>query len=210
MGEQGAGRGRRRGRQLRRAVARHLQEADRPRQPAGRRDRHRRRRDRAVAAARLQRIDARCPRTAPSCCFARCAGGAAARRRGGSRRRADLQLQRRHEGADRRGGARRRAQRRRRLRRDARLHRLRLVQAGSRRRSSSSRARGWPSPTCSPRSRPSRRRAARAGRGVRRRRHAQQDRALQDARRTASTSCRRCRGWRRTGGRRSTTAIASG
>ena len=49
-GRQGAGRRRRRGRQLRGAVARHLQEADRPQQPAGRRHHHRRRRGRAGAA----------------------------------------------------------------------------------------------------------------------------------------------------------------
>ena len=42
-GREGRRRRRRRGRQLRGAVARHLQEADRPQRPAGRRDPHRRR-----------------------------------------------------------------------------------------------------------------------------------------------------------------------
>ena len=71
-GRQGARRRRRRGRQLQRAVARHLQEADRAQRSARRRHRAWRRRRRAVAAADVRRRDRRCTRTAPSCCFRRC------------------------------------------------------------------------------------------------------------------------------------------
>ena len=151
MGDKDAGRGRRRGRQLRRAVARHLQEADRPQRPAGRRDRHRRRRRscpsllqafsrsdgrsrtnraellfRAMAAAAAVDAD-RYPTTALIC---DCNGVTKAQI-------IEAVL----------GGAR---SLRRGLRRDARVHRLRLVPARSRRRSSSSPARGWPCRRCWP------------------------------------------------------------
>ena len=67
-GRQGAGRGRRRGGQLCGAVARHLQEADRPQQPPGRRHRHGRRRDRARRCSRrFGESDAARATTAPSC-----------------------------------------------------------------------------------------------------------------------------------------------
>ena len=127
-GRQGSGRGRRRGRQLRGAVARRLQEADRPQQPARRRHRHGRRRDRAVAPARVQRIDAAAGQPRRAAVPAAAMDGAP---NGGrdSRHGADLRLQRGHEGADRRGGARRRAHAAGGQRRDARVHRLRLVQA---------------------------------------------------------------------------------
>ena len=58
-GRQGAGRRRRRGGQLCGAVARRLQEADRPRQPPGRRHRHGRRRDRARSDPGVSRVHGR-------------------------------------------------------------------------------------------------------------------------------------------------------
>ena len=79
-GRQGASR-RRRGRALLRAVARRLQEDGRAGRPAGRRHPARRPRRGAVAAAGLRSRPCRCPTTAPSCCFRRCAAIHRCRRR---------------------------------------------------------------------------------------------------------------------------------
>ena len=135
MGDKDAVRRRRRGRQLQRAVARHLQEADRAQRPAGRRHRPRRRRDRAVAAADVRRpalllTDNRAELLFP-------VPQVRHPRRRTQRRtmpdtHADLRLQRRVEGADHRSGAVRRAKCAGRVRRDARVDRLRIVPARSR------------------------------------------------------------------------------
>ena len=65
---------------------------------------------RAVLLQAFARVDGRCPTTAPSCC-SRVAATAAASAEADSGHRADLQLQRRDEGADHRSGAAGRAQR---------------------------------------------------------------------------------------------------
>ena len=78
-GRQGAGRGRRRGGQLRGAVARHLQEADRSQQPPRRRHRHGRRGDRARSDPGVSRSPGRWRTAGPSCSSPRSAATGAAR-----------------------------------------------------------------------------------------------------------------------------------
>ena len=97
---------------------------------------------------------------------------------------------------------------RRRLRRDAREHGLRFVQA----RGASDRRAGVPGPVrvrhASTRSWPSRRTCA--CRPARTSSSRTTRSSATSSRRTVSTSSPTCRGWRRTDGRRSTTAIGSG
>ena len=129
-GVEGAGRGRRRGRELCGRQARRLQEADRPRRPDRWRDRHRRRGRHPQADAGLSR-GSRAPAepvrdVVPA--DRRRAGPARASRRP-ARHRADLRLQCRFEGAHRRGRARRRSRPAGDSRPHARVDRLRIVHA---------------------------------------------------------------------------------
>ena len=133
MGDKDPVGGRRRGRQLQRAVARHLQEADRAQRSSRWRHRPRRWRHCAIAATDVCVGDAADRKPRRRCCFSSstvAVAKAAGCRGCHSGHGADLRLQRRVEGADRRSGAERREEHAGRVRRHARIDRMWFLPAG--------------------------------------------------------------------------------